>query len=248
MILQDSFTELSGTTYSAFGQTYYLSQTFTASSDYNIASVKLFLIRSGASAGVVTVEIRTVDGSSPPKPTSTVLCSSVLDVSSLISGSEYRWIEFTFSSPAALTSGAQYAIVASTPVYTSWWRNWTTNPSYTGGNKALSTNSGSTWTSATSVDLLFETYSPNEVLMNGSFPMSGGPQISGVTVAYTLVGSIPMTNTVLATLIMLPALQGTLTILSTITGRLTKLFKTDKTVPIRRLVVAAEHGIWYEVI
>lgn len=151
----DSFVRIYGTTW--------IAQTFTASSSYSISSVKLRISKNG-DPGNVTVAITHIDGSTPPKPDITdIRCTVTISNSGIPTSDTGVYTEFAFSSPASLVSGTVYAIVISAPAGSAVnheirWRTDVTSPSYSGGNQATSSNSGSSWTTVTATDQLFETY------------------------------------------------------------------------------------------
>lgn len=161
------------TQYDAFGTTAgdgqynaggvnWIAQTFTASDNYSIDSVRIKLIRKiGEYPGTVTVGIRATSAS---KPTGVDLASGTLDGDILpeaTRGSESsEWREIVLSSPVSLTSGTEYAIVVRATAATDTDQlNWAIVASggYTGGAANTSTNSGVGWT-IQAADMMFETY------------------------------------------------------------------------------------------
>jgi len=138
-------------------------QTFTIGTvgpnkNHNITSVKLKLYRSG-SPGTFTVGIRETDANG--HPTGSDLTSGTIDGDSLTTDTNGAWYEISLT-PYELTAGTKYAIVARAPSGSSSkyvsWRVDSTNPSYTGGNMEYSNDSGSSWSTDTSRDLMFEEY------------------------------------------------------------------------------------------
>jgi len=142
---------------SDFTDTTWFAQTFTASISYNISSVKLKLYRTG-NPNTITVSIRAVDGSG--HPTGADLTSGTTDGNTLTGGTSGEWREITFGSSYGLTSGTKYAIVircAPDPAHTAGWRRNSAG-AYTGGNYESSTDTGSSWTTSSGIDFVFETY------------------------------------------------------------------------------------------
>ena len=86
------------------GGVYWESQTFTASSTYDIGSVKLKLYRIGT-PGTLTVSIRATDGNG--QPTGADLASGTTDGNTLTTNTSGEWREITFSSSYALTNETQ---------------------------------------------------------------------------------------------------------------------------------------------
>jgi len=139
-----------------YGSNWY-AQTFTPSVAHKIASVKLKLYRSG-SPGTVTVSIRATDGNG--HPTGSDLCSSTINGDTLTTSSSGAWYEITLGSGYDLSAGTKYAIVVRSP-NGNWsnrlyWRRDRSSPTYAGGCRESSTNNGSTWSSSTTRDMMFE--------------------------------------------------------------------------------------------
>jgi hypothetical protein len=107
MALQDSYTVTSGTGENSPYEGYPIAQAFTASSDYNISSVQLYLYRSGTLTSA-TVEIQETTGGLPNG--STIVSKTI--VGSVIPTS-LGWVEFAFATTPSLTNGVTYAIVLS---------------------------------------------------------------------------------------------------------------------------------------
>lgn len=135
-------------------------QTFVASADYNISSVKLKLYRAG-SPGTFTVSIRATSGGFP---TGGDLCDGSIDGNGLGTSSPGVWTTITFGSSYALSNGTTYAIVARAPSGTMTanvvkWRCYTSAPSNVTAHTYHSANSGVTWPdSYDTVYMSFETY------------------------------------------------------------------------------------------
>lgn len=131
-------------------------QTFTPAIAHKITSVKLKLYRGGL-PGIITVSIRTTDEND--HPTGEDLCSGTTDGDTL-PGSPGEWREITLGDGCNLDADTKYAIViraltgdASNIAYS---RQDQSSPTYDGGCRENSGNSGSTWTSRTDRDLMFE--------------------------------------------------------------------------------------------
>jgi len=138
------------------GATWY-AQTFTPSIAHKITSVELLMGRKD-SPGTITVSIRATDGSG--HPTGEDLCSGTTNGNTLPSGPPGEWREITLGDGYDLSASTKYAIVvraldgdANNAVY---WMVDITSPTYSGGNQEYSNNSGSSWTSHTDKDLMFE--------------------------------------------------------------------------------------------
>jgi len=135
--------------------TNWVAQTFTPSVAHTITSVKLKLFRTGA-PGTVTVSIRATSGG---QPTGSDLCSGTTSGDTLTTSAPGEWREITLGSGYALSAGTTYAIVVratggnfSNLLYS----RVDTFSTYGGGMYLLSANSGSSWTSGSPYDLMFE--------------------------------------------------------------------------------------------
>lgn len=131
------------------------SMTFTASSSYTMTGVGLKLCKTG-SPGTLTITLRAVDGSSPPKPTTTVLATGTYNGNSL-GASPGAIVEIVFAVPYNVTNGTRYAIVMSGAAGGASIR-YDSSGEYAGGNTAVSDDAGSSWTVFAGLDSLFETY------------------------------------------------------------------------------------------
>ncbi len=146
-----------------YGSTAWRTQTFTASASYTINSVILKLYKLG-SPGTLTVQLTAVDASSPVKPNlSDVKASGTLDTSSVTTSSDGAEYTITFTTPVAITSGTQYAIVcdcrdADGANYL-YWKKDTAGATYSGGTAGSSGDSGSSWTMYSATDYYFKTTS-----------------------------------------------------------------------------------------
>ena len=119
-------------------------QTFTPSANHTITKVNLKMRRAG-SPGTLTVSIRATSGG---LPTGNDLCSGTTDGDTLPTESS-EWREITLGVGYALSASTQYAIVIravngddSNSVS---WRQDSSSPTYTGGERVSSDDSGSSW-------------------------------------------------------------------------------------------------------
>ncbi len=144
-------------------------QTFTASANYAIHSVKLKLYKIG-SPGNITIHIQGVDGSDLPDNTD--LAAGTYDGDSL-GAATGAWVEIILTSPANLTSGTKYAIVikalSGDSNNTLCWRRDISSPSYTNGSDKWTIDAGVTWNDTTNYDLMFETYGRAQVAVDKTF-------------------------------------------------------------------------------
>jgi hypothetical protein len=136
--------------------TYRLAQGFTPSVTGNLTSVSLAIARIDANTDLI-IEIYATSGG---KPTGSPLATQTIPKGNVPAAGTYGNTKLlvTFSSPAALTSGTVYAIVASSTCALYgylWWG--TTHTIYTAGTLYWSNNSGSTWFSASPKSCAFVT-------------------------------------------------------------------------------------------
>jgi DNA-binding beta-propeller fold protein YncE len=132
-----------------------LAQTFTAGVTGGLDRVGLYL-DNGSATGPLTVEIRNTSGGAPG---STVLASASVPAASVTPSG--GWVGVDFPSPAPVTSGTQYAIVAYTgdtgrKTFYQWF--FSGSHPYAGGAMWSSPASPpTTWNDRGSSDLAFET-------------------------------------------------------------------------------------------
>lgn len=138
--------------------TYYEAMIFTAASTHNLKKVSLFIRENTTAADDLTVEIKAVDGSN--HPTGTALASGTISKGI---GSTFVWTECILDNIVDLSNGTKYAIVCSSTGSASGdpfqWGADNAAPMYDDGNRVYSINSGSSWTTETSEDFQFKTYS-----------------------------------------------------------------------------------------
>ena len=133
----------------------WLAQQFTAgSTSHTVTSIRLYLKRTGASPGTVTVSIKHADAAH--KPTGDDICSGTLDGDTF--SDAYSWYEFEVDE-TSLEADGEYAVVvraiAGTDANDIQWKK------DTGGSLAdavglHSADNGISWTSDTPIDYLFE--------------------------------------------------------------------------------------------
>lgn len=133
-------------------------QTFTPSTNHTVSSVYVKAYKVGT-PGTLNVDIKAVDGSS--KPTGAALATGSIDPSTFTTDSGGSWYEITLGAGAAITASTEYAIVfrssgSSDVNNCTRLRSDNTSPTYAGGQRGYSSNSGSTWAMSTSYDILFQ--------------------------------------------------------------------------------------------
>jgi len=200
-------------------------QVFTATDTYDATSIRVKMLKSG-SPGTITVSLRNASGG---LPTGADLGSGTTDGDTLTEDNAGEWREITFSPSIAITSGNSYGICVRCAGMLAGIRvDFSASPVYS-GYECISEDAGANWSTNGNAVVLFELYGT-----------SGG----GSTVE--LEGSLPLTMTLMEFPIV--ELTGTMQIQSSLSGRIHKKFKTDRTVSQRRIVVAGNNQIYYEVI
>jgi len=134
-------------------------QTFTPALDQRVRGVWLKLFKSSINdtPGVVTVSLRNTDASG--HPTGADLCQGTLDGNALRYESPGEWVWVPFTTGVLLAGATRYAIVVRIAGTNSlYWRCDASSPTYGGGCREYSTNAGSSWTTDTTRDFLFQVY------------------------------------------------------------------------------------------
>jgi hypothetical protein len=171
------------------------SQTFTAGITGKLDQADLKLHKQGTPPPVVNVEIRST---SAGKPTATVLASSTIPASAVTTDAAGAFASATFATPASVTAGTQYALVAwstgaSANDYA--WSDQTTGNPYAGGAEFISSDPvppGSGWSEFVGVDFAFKTYvTPAAADNTPPETMIGSKKIKGTTAKFTFTSNEP---------------------------------------------------------
>ena len=214
--------------------THWEAQTFQASSNYNLTSVKLLLYRhADHSPGTITVSIRAVSGVPQTSvPTDGDLESGTTVGSSLTTNSVGEWREITMDSPLSLTSGTYYAVVViceDVGHFALKWRGKSAG-NYATGNRASSTD-GSSW-SGSARDNMFEIH---------------GESVSYSELSGTIAGVGAMSGNLSTTAISL--LSGTIIGTSAMSGNLGSVnVGVTESAFYKRLVAVGNDQFWFEAI
>ena len=149
-IMYESFSTGTGNDDQIYGVNW-AAQTFTPSVQHTIYLARLF-IRKYGSPSTLTVSIRATSGGVPTGADLTVGTINGNNLETYDNG----W-NIEFNPPLLLTSGTTYAFVVRAlsgngTNYVNWY--WSAG-GYSGGQKCYSTNSGSSWTAAPTVDYFF---------------------------------------------------------------------------------------------
>jgi hypothetical protein len=145
------------------GGTNYEAQTFTVETTHRIMAVLLKIGEVSASDYAVEIAIQAVDENGKPDNTDLILSENTYEIAGPGfggSGSAGQWIECSFGAGYVLTAGVTYAIVLRVPDGNTtseyWiWRRDATSPTYAGGSRFHSANSGTAWTEDTTKDYMF---------------------------------------------------------------------------------------------
>ncbi len=162
-----------------FKDTTWAAQTFTVGSvAHTVTGVKI-KIDSGSEIGDFTLSIRATDLNG--HPTGNDLTSHTID-GSITSQADYTFFLFDLP-PYNLNANTKYAIVCRAPNSASQWVYWrsdSSSPTYSGGNREWSLDSGSSWTTYTTQDFMFEVYGT---------PINTAPTYSSISASSTTVGT-----------------------------------------------------------
>ena len=156
MALQDYYNTGDDTQFSA-SDTGWKGQTFTTSIEYVLGSIKIKGWKTDTTT--ITVEIYATSGG---LPTGSVLSSGTIS-SDLFGGTPGTWQEVSMSA-YTLQASTQYAISIKTAAGSTGfnWRCDVSSPSYSGGTRVYSNDSGSTWFSVAGSDHVFEVWGDQE--------------------------------------------------------------------------------------
>ncbi|KKN59421.1 hypothetical protein LCGC14_0542560 [marine sediment metagenome] len=133
-------------------------QTFTPSTNHKCVGVNVYIGIAGT-PGEMIISLRATDGNG--LPTGADLISDTISAGEIDSIGTNVWVEASFSAGYNLIAGTTYAIVLRAVDGTGTsddidWRVDSSSPTYTGGSRIDSTDSGSNWTADTAGDLLFQ--------------------------------------------------------------------------------------------
>jgi VCBS repeat-containing protein len=161
-----------------------IAQTFTAGLSGPLGKVELYLNRINlveVPELPITVEIRTVSGLDP---SDTVLATATIPSSAIPIAQLPAWVPATFSTPATVFAGTQYAIVAYTDSAYSWHASSGAGDAYTGGSRRIRDTDFPEWRSGCglcTIDMAFRTF------VDVSSPPVANPD------AYSVVGGGTLT-------------------------------------------------------
>jgi hypothetical protein len=134
-------------------------QTFTAGITGGLDQADLDLLKVGVPPATVTVEIRST---SMGEPTAIALAGGTIPTSAISGGGGF--VRVTFATPAPVTAGTKYALVAYTPGSfgdTVGWRTQSSGDPYSGGQVFITTDPvppGANWNGFEDQDFAFKTY------------------------------------------------------------------------------------------
>ncbi len=173
-----------GSTGDGIGTTQWIGQSFNPGVTGQLTQVDADLFCSGCTGTVqpITVEVRTTSGGLPT--TSVLATASIAAFSS--GAASFR--SAIFSTPATLTAGTTYAVIARVTTANSagtyaWLRS--NNQQYANGDEVTTTNSGSTW-AAQNRDNGFKTY-----ITTSTTYLASGTLVSSLKDANPVPGDTP---------------------------------------------------------
>jgi hypothetical protein len=154
-----------------------VAQTFAASSNYSLSSIKLYLDRVESMTSITVQLQATTDGA----PNGTDLASKTVAGSAIPTTA--AWVEFTFTTPVSVTEGVVYAIVLSV-VGAGGWIDWyyPYPADYAGGTDWWFNADAEEWQIYDpDVDFMFETYGEGgSIYIDLAGTVSGAGTITGV--------------------------------------------------------------------
>jgi hypothetical protein len=136
-------------------------QTFMAGMTGVLDRADLLIFKTGTPSNPVTVEIRNVSGG---KPATTALASASIPISAIGTNPAGTFVPVTFTTPAPVTAGTQYALVAYSAGAVGngvGWNYQDTGDAYPRGGLFISTETippADSWTAFTGYDFAFKTY------------------------------------------------------------------------------------------
>lgn len=165
-------------------------QTFTVGSTAHTVTIVSMKVGRFDFPGNAIIAIRAVDGSN--HPTGSNLTVWVGDTQYWPALGNGEWRNFTMSPEYTLSANTKYALQLYCQNAPSGkkarWRCDATSPSYSGGCWEWSTNSGSTWTSYTTVDMMFKIYGDIPAVPSVSISKTGPTEVNiGETITYEYV-------------------------------------------------------------
>lgn len=187
------------------GPAWVVGQTFTAGAGGALDQVDLLLnAYTTTPDGPLTVEVRTASGN---LPSGTSLATTTIPASSVPFSSTHHpsWVTVTFTTPATVTAGTQYALVLSSSATVAAFETFAdTSGGYAGGQLSEQPTGGGSFAARPAEDLDFKTYvaeatvsSPSRGGYCASAPVKRADGTSGVFI--DLVDGQPLTDSAYAT-------------------------------------------------
>ena len=166
----------------------WIAQSFTPATTISVSKVSLYMLCStanwGSNCGELTVKLQTDNAGSP---SGTTLATTVLPNGSATQVDS--WVDINFPEYPTLTGGTKYWIVTegvrtSSPDLPYGWVADNTSATYTGGNVAYNTGSGTAWTALSTADVWFRVYGGSKAPILVKF-FDGDPDVSGTQIGTT---------------------------------------------------------------
>ena len=140
-------------------------QTFTTVGAFTLTKVGIY---AGVREGTPVVPKIFIFATTGGKPSGAALGSQAIIPGNMTADDNPSWYELEFDTPVALSATTQYAIVVGQVGGESadaiWWYYDSTATAYADGAINTSGNSGGTWSTVSSIDALFRTYSGNDIV------------------------------------------------------------------------------------
>lgn len=132
---------------------FWMAMSFTVATAHRLTQLVLPLFRTG-SPGNITISIQAMSGGDPD---GTDLTNITIDGDAILTTTSAI---YTFQMPGVDLAATQYAIVIRAPAGSAGnsisWDTDDSSPTYAGGNREDSSDSGASWTAQTGTDMIFE--------------------------------------------------------------------------------------------
>lgn len=147
------YSEANQNAQSNWGGANWIAQSFVAGGSNAIVKARVYLKAFTGTMAAITASIYADSGG---QPTGNALATGTL---AAFTDTTFAWRDVDFSVPYAATAGTTYHLVLSSPSSGTSAYRWgidSTSPTYTSGALNTSANSGSTWTTDTAKDAIFQ--------------------------------------------------------------------------------------------
>jgi len=142
------------------GSTLWRGQTFTPTSTHDFSELHLYMYKDAGSTANVLVDIYAVDVNHKPTGSSLGQASTA---ASAINDTTPTWAEFIWGTAITLTGSTEYAYVVHSTGGNYILRYDASSPTYAGGLYLHSADTGATWTTYTTREMMFREYYTDDI-------------------------------------------------------------------------------------